>query len=484
MEGYSRQQCNLRINTNFVSPYRQQFFPKKHAAPSGVSALSSHSNWASTTRSTQCPAQRPVSLRLVIAVQEAEESGYYTGSSSSESSPTSPCAHSLNSDDGYFGGQQLSPRQSHDESHKHHQAYMEMPTCITKVPEFWHESDESFNSKLPQMTLRELAQLGRMAAEDESFIDEGSTNLDAKLCAYYSEIYRRLEHPTAEMSLDWLNEVLKATKKGTYYNNALMRRVCDHIKRLVDLDSPISITTAMAVLGIASPMILSGFYDPIFIKAAGHYAKNLHYIKISNMNSALSNVRALCILHAMSAEQTGEELDALSEHIECLINRLDDRAYRMKMTQTMDSMQYWINLYGYHVLNLDIPIPHLRFRELKGNISPFQERVERELLALSPNLPLQREVTLHRTRLSADLFLRPDIVIEVDGHSAHSSKELLLKGVTGLGQSNHPGANRENGKTIIKRRILEGAGYTVFNVTDCKPQTIQDLDQKLKDIWS
>ena len=460
-EGYSRGSQSLQVNLEYKA-----FPQKKPAAPTPVitpATLSIHSTWGRTPS-----AAAPVTpLSQIIEEQKEETEKQYTPDSNWRLAvPLKRPSHPL----GYLSSKDHEMMDSTC-NHKH---FMKIHTRINNHPDFWYYSDKTFTDWLPEMTLRELAQVARMTSDD-GHINNNLTAFKSKLCAFYREIYHRLEKLPANLSLEWFKEIMKPVQQGAYFNDPLMARICQQVNRRFTIDHGLPIATTITVVKIILPMILGGYYEPFFLELAEHYIRNIRSIRIQSFNNILSFVRALCALHA-STHFGENDRSRLVHLLDAALQYINGQAKYAAMTKTMTFMHCWCNMYGHYVLNLPTPLPPLP-KQHHGVSSLFHNTVEKELKRRLPHIQLQKEVVLPRLNISVDLFLAPNIIIEVDGHFAHHSLELVLDNAA---QTDEYQKFRERGRTIIKRKILQHAGYVVFNVIDLKKDTLSTLIPQLQ----
>ena len=360
-------------------------------------------------------------------------------------------------------------------------SYIKAPTWVTAHSDCWYVRDADFAFKLTNMTLQELAQLARQAMDDSELM-KNLEPFENKLRAYYSEIYRRLAHPVDSLSVEWFREILKVIQQGTFYNDALMARITQHIKQRVYISPRLAMPLTISLAKAIQPMILSGYYDPYFLELIGHYIKNIQYLQYENMNNTLTLVRTLCVLHVRS-QLNRDEQDKLTHLVTTGIKHLNKNIQHTSLNKAMRFRLYWVQLYGRYALKLPITLSPPAVKETEFT-SHFHDAAEQKLLHFLAGVPFKKEAWLPELKISVDFLLEPKVVVEVDGYYAHFAKELLLDGVDSSHQPRdrafeHVGY-REKGRTLIKRKVLQSAGYTVFNIVDLKKETIDTLISQLK----
>ena len=459
---------------------KQTLQPRETYKPKPSPALSTHSVWGGSDRQkSPSVEEKPLPSRIMATTQEVATEQQDRKEVSSVEKPLSALSVQQSPHERKQHSYLSQRRSVREEFQQRHKEYMGIATRVTRHPLIWHDSDSDFASKVSRMTSRELAQAGRLTTQDDRFTRNVMTNLEPKLQAFYREVYHRLERPDSETTLEWLDEIMRPLEHGGYYNDALMERICQHISRRVNFDRPVSLDSAAFIAKIITPMIWTGFFDPMFIETAWHYTKGFHFAKPKNLKRSMNFARTLSIMHAMPGHSC-RDYHRLSRHIQRMVECINKQAHHIKECK-YKVMHHQINLYSRFVLNLDVQLPPPVRTVNEGTVSQFQKSVEKILRASLPGVVIEAEAILPRIELSVDVFILPNIVVEADGKYAHFSEELLLdEKEAAAGFSDEYLRHREKGKYIMKRRILEGAGYVVFNITNHTKETMDDLVQRIK----
>ena len=326
----------------------------------------------------------------------------------------------------------------------------------------WRQPLELFQQTISTLTPVELGQLGRNVPQ--AF---GQYNL---LQAFYGRVSDVL--PETLKDITWLPGALRPLSKAGLYKDSLAVSICDRLEQGLNQE-PAREYPIEVLANIMDILARTDFIHPVFINIASKAYKRYMPLNDRSFHGFLRLGRQLMIIHALACERGEVDLAQKVHHTltSCItLAQLFKDSRNYSITHSENDMVHWLRLYGYHVLKMQIASPEPLDLETSATVSDFQKKVSKALRQQLPSIQLVDEKMIPGTGLSADIFCEPNVVVEVDGIAHHFRQKLFDSTV----RCPDP-VPRETGKTILKRRILCHAGFTVINITDTCLETIQNV---------
>lgn len=333
--------------------------------------------------------------------------------------------------------------------------------------ELWQGDVQQFQKTVEQLTTLEMAAFARQIPKDVAL------NQPKKLQLFYQQVSAQIKKDKTGMGVEWLADCYKPLADGVYFNLNLTNTVFAGFEHFWN-QSPPSHREVERMMEVSASVLASGCWHGFIARIVQDFCGRISTVDERNFILILSGLRTSVMLHSALLEgnrvheEVEQNLKLLLMQVQSFLESSEPELSYVEKTQLQ-----WLEGYGRSVLNMhDLQLQGSMADTSKSIISQLHRNVAKGLRGRLPHLNIEVEKVLPNNGLSVDLFVEPNVVIEVDGWPYHYSEKLRLT------DQDRP-ETRVNGKTLLKRTILKRSGYCVVSVAHGDDETLNNVARQV-----